>query len=186
MVGMKNTITTFTKRQVDTFEPAKEDIVIEDIAHALSMMTRAGGHFPEFFSVAEHCIQCCKESMARNYDPEVSLICLLHDASEAYIADVTRPVKQHMTMYIQIENQLMEVIYKKFLRRMPTEAELALMGQIDDACLYYEFVHFMDEKLFKEEPVIISNLSYGGKTMKEVEQEFLSLFDTLMKETGNK
>ena len=181
---MKNTITTFTKRQVNTLEPRQEDIVIEDIAHALSMMTRAGGHFPEFFSVAEHCIQCCKESMARNYDPKVSLICLLHDASEAYIADVTRPVKQHMTMYIQIEEQLMATVYEKFLGEAPSEDELALMSNIDDACLYYEFVHFMDEKLYEEEPVIISNLTYENKTMKEVEQEYLALYHKLAEEVS--
>lgn len=178
----KDTITTFTRRQVNILKPDAEDIVIEDIAHALSMMTRAGGHFPEFFSVGQHCIQCCEESMARNYTARQSLICLLHDASEAYIADVTRPVKKHMTMYIQIEDQLMQTVYEKFLGEQPTEAELALMGNIDDACLYYEFAHFMDEKLFEEVPVMISSPSYEGADMKAVEVRYLELFQKLMKE----
>lgn len=180
----KNTITTYTKKQVDTMNPKKEDIVIEDIAHALSMMTRAGGHFPEFFSVAEHCIQCCKEAMARNYNAYLCLICLLHDGTEAYLADVTRPVKQNMTMYIQIENQLMDVIFEKFLGKVPTEQELSFMKNIDDTCLYYEFLHYMDEKLSEEEPLMISTPTYGEKTMKEVEQEYLELFQKLVQEVG--
>ena len=179
---MKNTITTFTKRQVNTLEPKKEDIVIEDIAHALSMMTRAGGHFPSFFSVAQHCIQCCEEALARNYTARQCLICLLHDAGEAYIADVTRPVKQFMTMYNQIEEQLITTIYETFLGEVPDENELALMSNIDDACLYYEFRHFMDEVLFSEEPVLMSKPSYEEEDRRKVEQRYLELFHELKKE----
>ena len=112
---MKDCMTTFTKVQFNTFEPEENKLRIEDIAHALSMMVRANGHFPEFFSVGQHCIQCCREAMARNYVPEVALACLLHDGSEAYLADVTRPVKKNMTMYLQIEEQLQNMIYKKHI-----------------------------------------------------------------------
>ena len=79
---MKDCMTTYTKVQFNTFEPEEDKLCIEDIAHALSMMVRANGHFPEFFSVGQHCIQCCREAMARNYVPEVALACLLHDGSE--------------------------------------------------------------------------------------------------------
>ena len=116
---MKDCLTTYTGVSFDTFEPQMEMIKIEDIAHALSMMTRANGHFPEFFSVGQHSIQCCREAIARNYVPEVVMACLLHDASEAYLADITRPVKKNMTMYIQIEEQLQNMIYEKFLGFVP-------------------------------------------------------------------
>ena len=116
---MKNCMTTYTKVQFNTFEPEEDKLRIEDIAHALSMMVRANGHFPEFFSVGQHCIQCCREAIARNYVPQVALACLLHDGSEAYLADVTRPVKKNMTMYLQIEEQLQNMIYHKFLGYVP-------------------------------------------------------------------
>ena len=48
----KDCLTTFSKVDFNTFEPEEDKIRIEDIAHALSMMTRANGHFPQFFSVA--------------------------------------------------------------------------------------------------------------------------------------
>ncbi|MCM1282999.1 MAG: phosphohydrolase [Muribaculaceae bacterium] len=173
---MNNCMTTFTKVQFNTFEPEEEKIQIADIAHALSMMTRANGHFPEFFSVGQHCIQCAREAIARNYVPEVVLACLLHDGSEAYLADVARPVKRNMTMYIQIESQLQELIYRKFLGYVPKGEEAVLIKNIDDACLYYEFLHFMGEKVYAAEPVMMSAPTYEVRPMKEVEEEFLELF----------
>lgn len=184
---MKDCLTTYTGVSFDTFEPQMEMIRIEDIAHALSMMTRANGHFPEFFSVGQHSIQCCREAIARNYVPEVVMACLLHDASEAYLADITRPVKKNMTMYIQIEEQLQNMIYEKFLGFVPQGEAAELVSNIDDASLYYEFVHFMDEKLFETEPVMMSEPTYETRPMKDVEEEFLELFHRLyagLKETG--
>lgn len=176
---MNNCMTTFTKISFDTMNPDLNKIVIEDIAHALSMMTRANGHFPEFFSVAQHSIQCCKEAQVRNYTPRIALACLLHDASEAYLSDISRPVKKNMTMYLQIEEQLQKMVYKKYLGGSLDKEEAALMKNIDDACLYYEFLHFMNQKVFSFEPVMVSSPSYETAPMKEVEAEFLRLFEQL-------
>jgi hypothetical protein len=176
---MKNCITTYTKQKFNTIEPDEKQIVIEDIAHALSLMTRANGHFPEFFSVGQHSIQCCREALARNYVPEVALACLLHDGSEAYLADITRPVKQNMTMYLQIEEQLQNKIYHKFLGFIPEKEEAVLISNIDDACLYVEFLHFMSERIAPEEPVLMSSPDFSVRPMKEVEREFLDLFEKL-------
>lgn len=179
---MKSGIYTYTKIQFDTLNPQPEDIRIQDIAHALSMLTRANGHFPQFFSVGQHSIQCCREAMERNYVPQVALACLLHDASEAYISDITRPVKKDMTMYLQIEEQLQTMIYEKFLGEVPKGEAEALVDNIDDGCLYYEFNHFMDMELFPAAPFMVSNLNYDFKPMQEVEQEFLELFGQLSAE----
>lgn len=173
---MKSRITTYTKIDFDALNPSPEDIRIEDIAHALSMMTRANGHFPQFFSVGQHSIQCCREALARNYSPRVAMACLLHDASEAYISDITRPVKKFMTMYLQIEDQLQKLIYEKFISEEPTEDEARLVDNIDDGCLFYEFDHFMGIKMFEVEPVMVSELSYDFVPMKDVEEEFLELY----------
>jgi hypothetical protein len=172
----RNCITTYTRKRFNTLEPDEKDIDIEDIAHALSMMTRANGHFPEFFSVGQHSIQCCREAIARNYVPELALACLLHDASEAYLSDVTRPVKKNMPMYLQIEEQLQNMIYKKFLGFVPEGEEAMLVKNIDDACLYVEFLHFMSERVAPEEPVLMSSPDFMVRPMKDVEKEFTELF----------
>lgn len=179
---MKSGIITQSKIQFDTLNPKMEDIQICDIAHALSMLTRANGHFPQFFSVGQHSIQCCREAMARNYVPQVSLACLLHDASEAYISDITRPVKRNMTMYLQIEEQLQNMIYEKFLGEIPKTEVASLVDNIDDGCLYYEFKHFMGMDMFDNAPFMVSELSYDFQPMQDVEEEFLELFDKLYHE----
>ena len=71
------------------FDPRPEEIDIDDIAHALSMMCRFGGHPDRFYSVAEHSFHC-----SQIVPQEDALAALLHDASEAYLVDVPRPIKR--------------------------------------------------------------------------------------------
>lgn len=86
-------ITTYSKIHFTPLAPKKSQILIEDIVHAQSLMTRANGHFPEFYSVAQHSIACGREAIARGYSGRLVLACLIHDGSEAYLSDITRPVK---------------------------------------------------------------------------------------------
>lgn len=178
---MEGTILTYSKVYFDTMKPEKEMVRIEDIAHALSLMVRANGHFPEFFSVAQHSLQCANEAIARNYPPRVALACLLHDGSEAYLSDITRPVKKNLPAYKDIEKKLSEAIYDRFLDGLPDEEEEIMVKNIDDTCLYYEFLHFTGIKLTPTPPVIVSEPEYDFKPMKDVEQEFLWMFKQLIK-----
>lgn len=78
---MSDYILTYSKTKFYPLEPVMEDIKIEDIAHALSLMTRANGHFKNFYSVAQHSINCYKEAKVLGLSKRVQLGCLLHDAS---------------------------------------------------------------------------------------------------------
>ena len=84
-------------------------------------------------------------------------------------------------MYLQIESQLQTMIYEQLLGYVPEGEEAELIKNIDDACLYYEFDHFMNEKLFPVEPVLMSSPEYEFQPMADVEKEFLSLFEDLKK-----
>ena len=106
---MKHYILTYTKTRFEPLNPIIEDIHIEDIAHALSMLARANGHFPQFYSVGQHSLNCCKEAKARGYSRRIQLGCLLHDASESYISDLTRPVKIQLPAYSVIEEKLQSI-----------------------------------------------------------------------------
>ena len=74
------------------------------------------------------------------------------------------------------------MIYHKFLGYVPQGEEEVLVKNIDDTCLYFEFAHFMDERLAPAEPVMMSDPHYEVRPMKEVEEEFLELFHQLKKE----
>lgn len=173
------TIRTFTKIYFDPVNPAAESIKIVDIAHALSMMCRANGHFNRFFSVAQHCVNCAAEAKARNLPQKVQLACLLHDASEAYLSDITRPVKQHLPEYLPIESRLQEVIWNKFLPEPLTEEENRQVFEIDDAQLYHEFLYFMDERVFAKEPELLTEPDFAFESFEKTEREYLSVFSQL-------
>lgn len=173
-------ITTYTKISMDPTAPDENLLDIRDIAHALSMLCRANGHFPMFYSVAQHCLNCMKEAKARGLSPRIQLLCLLHDASEAYISDVTRPVKSALPEYKEIEKRLESAIYRKWLGGV-TDEEYAVMREIDDVLLYHEFFCFMGEKLWQPAPKIFSQPRFCFELFGGVEREFNDAFSSLRK-----
>jgi len=86
-----------------------EQIVIEDIAHALAHQCRFAGHTLRFYSVAEHC--CLLSDRA---DDEYKFTALMHDASEAYMLDFPKPLKNLFRSYVLMEESLMSTIAAKF------------------------------------------------------------------------
>lgn len=177
---MSDCITTFSKVRFTPLNPKKEDILVDDIAHALSLMTRANGHFPEFYSVAQHSIFCCEEALVRGYSNRVALACLLHDASEAYMADIIRPVKKYLSEYLEIEEKLQTFIYRNFLGEDLSDEELKLVSFIDNAMLYNEFIHYMDEALNIDKVELLSSPDFKFTNFKEVEDKFKELFYKLV------
>ena len=100
---------TFTGGQFWPMDPRPEEVYAEDIAHALSMACRYAGHCIRFYSVAEHSVL-----LSRAVAPEHRLWALLHDASEAYLVDVPRPVKPFLTNYREAEDRLMAIVCQCF------------------------------------------------------------------------
>lgn len=90
-------IETYTGRKFYSLDPTPEMVSIIDIAHALSNQCRYSGHSEKFYSTAQHC--CILASYVENVMKGTALDCLqilMHDAAEAYLADMPRPIKQHM------------------------------------------------------------------------------------------
>lgn len=83
-------IVTYTGGTIEPLNPNPDDINIEDIAHSLSMQCRFTGHVSSFYSVAQHSYH-----VSELVPEEDRLWGLLHDATEAYLADIARPIK-HM------------------------------------------------------------------------------------------
>jgi len=180
---MSDYIRTFSKIKFYPLEPVAEDIRIEDIAHALSLMTRANGHLIHFYSVGQHSVNCYHEADARGYSKKVQLACLLHDASEAYISDITRPVKANLPQYQEIEETLQTMIYEKFGLFL-TDKEQQEIKSVDDALLYHEFFVMMDEKVFDDALEIQMEHDFLLRDFASVENEFLSIFEDISRIAG--
>lgn len=108
---------TYTGKRFYPLDPRSEDIDAEDIAHALSLLCRYGGHVDRFYSVAEHCVL-----MSYAVSPENALAALLHDATEAYVGDMVRPLKRQMPQYQHFEAAVWLAICDHF-RLFPMLAE---------------------------------------------------------------
>ena len=174
-----SSIKTYTGVMFEPLNPNLELIDILDIAHALSMLCRANGHFRSFYSVGQHCINCMKEAAARGYSERVQLACLLHDASEAYLSDVTRPVKQELPKYLEIEKPLQDAIWLKYLGNPLSREEYAQVFEIDDMMLYHEFLSLMDTRLWDSEPRIYSAPRFAFMEFADCRELYLHFFSKL-------
>lgn len=127
-------------RVIDPLNPSVDDIYIEDIAHALSNQCRFSGHVTRFYSVAEHSVRVSKACK-----PEDALWGLLHDATEAYLVDLPRPLKRAPGLgdeYLKIEANLQRIICEKFglVDEMPESVHEA-----DNALLMTEARDLLDQ-----------------------------------------
>jgi len=100
---------TYSGRQFWPLDPQPHEVFIDDIAHALAHQCRYAGHCLRFYSVAEHSIL-----LSRCVSEENKLWALLHDASEAYLSDVIRPIKPYLSGYKFREEKVMRAIAERF------------------------------------------------------------------------
>lgn len=109
-------IQTYTRKHFDVLEPTVQMIDIEDIAQSLSLICRFGGHCKFPYSVAQHSIYVWEKTG----EPWG----LMHDAAEAYIGDICRPVKKKIPQFKEIEDNILKVIAEKF--GLPYEMPLSV------------------------------------------------------------
>ncbi len=102
-------IQTYSGRTFHSLNPVEEELFVEDIAHSLSNLCRFNGHCLRYYSVAEHSVR-----VSRILPDELKLWGLLHDAGEAYLTDLPRPVKQRLPSFNAMEDKVLEVVARKF------------------------------------------------------------------------
>lgn len=127
---VNNTILLTSGRYLDLNDPKRDQFTLNDIAGALSRICRFGGQVPRFYSVAEHCCHCfdvaVHDAFFWDSAPERTVFLqsvLFHDAAEAFLGDVVRPLKELLPDYKAIEKRMQSMIMDA-LRIHPT-AELA-------------------------------------------------------------
>lgn len=121
-------------------EMKPDDILIQDIAHHLAMKVRWNGAVNKFYSVAEHCIH-----VASFVPLELKLEALLHDAPEAYLFDIPRPLYNMFPFLVALEDTLHFVCAEKFGLHMPYHEKVR---SADDYILMEERYFLIERNVF--------------------------------------
>lgn len=120
------TILLQSGRYFDLAAPEESSFTIEDIAHALARLCRFTGHTRSFYSVAEHSVWA-----SQLVPPQDALAALLHDASEAFVGDVSRPLKALVPQFRAIEKRIEAVVLARFgIHELPPSVKQADMAML--------------------------------------------------------
>lgn len=133
---VNNTIKVAAGHYVDLAKPDPATIEIQSIAAALSKICRYGGHCPRFYSVAEHCVLATNLAVADGCSLREQQAVFMHDAAEAYIGDMTKPLKMLMREYAEVETRVEFAIENAFMLSF---------------CRWYETIKRYDRAMLKAE-----------------------------------
>lgn len=201
---MSKDIRTYTGRHLNPIFVTPFDLCIEDIAHALSLVCRWAGHSRIHYSVALHSLVVAELVRRNSLDQGWTLWGLLHDAAEAYIGDMAKPVKNQMPEFRKVEANLMAEIRFRFnlplepciVKEMDwtallMEAEQLFDGRRDPAS--FGEISWPEEKLDdackqiffpRTWGLIPSGLFWKWLTPARVEKKFLKTFYALTKNSS--
>jgi 5'-deoxynucleotidase YfbR-like HD superfamily hydrolase len=189
-------IETYIGTKFYPLDPLPEEVYLENIAHGLSLMCRFNGQSKRFFSVAQHSINVMKEigKLTRNENRSKSiklqLLGLFHDASECLgISDICSPAKKHMPEYRAIESNIQNAVWNRFNLEHSAE-EYEIVHLVDSAMAAYEARDLMrcdhwdlsNSYLIECDKKETSHIDLNYKNMEEVENDFLRLAQSLLKE----
>lgn len=155
-------IQTFSGERFFPAAPDASKIHLKDIAHSLANLTRYCGHCSSFYSVAEHSILVATEMAKKFFGPEHDIWSLweiqipevelqmirsafLHDAPEAYVGDVTAPLKNLCKGFRIIESRVDKAVRKRFELRFPLD--LKEIHECDVAVFLAEKDQLMDDSV---------------------------------------
>lgn len=102
-------VSTFLGNRFFLTRPHIDDVAIEDIAHGLAYQCRFNGQTSAFYSVAQHSLM-----VMALVPPALHFQALLHDAAEAYLGDMVKPLKLLFPEFSVIEARVMEIIGQRF------------------------------------------------------------------------
>ena len=161
--------------------PHVDEVCIEDISQALSMNCRYSGHVSKFYSVAEHSVLIARLVLKETGDVHEALGALLHDASEAYLTDIPRPIKPKLTNYFELEAIAEKVIQDKFRIQPMSDYVKYLDTHIcgtEAVQLFLEIPEWTND--YDDIPIIVQSW-----TPKKAKKEFLNMFNKLQKEIND-
>lgn len=174
----KNCITTWSGQWFDILKPEAYEFDIEEIAHALSNICRYTGHVNKFYSVAEHSVL-----VSRIVEPRFALVGLLHDAGEAYLGDVSSPLKALLPEYKKIEQSVESAIANYFELPFPFPAEI----KDADRQMYWQerqevANNQLRDQLWHQDKRATRRVKAIGLNPDQAKKQFLARYKQLIKE----
>lgn len=170
-IGVGPTIMLRSGAWFDFCAPADSEFTVDDIAHGLANICRYSGQCSRFYSVAEHSLLVSDTATGFEFEA------LLHDAAEAFLGDITRPLKQMLPEYKRIEAEVERAILERFGVQWPLPPQIK---QADLRVLAAEQRQIMPEgtdgwvrgQKVEPAPVVVQHLSPD-----EAKRRFLERFD---------
>lgn len=148
-------LATYTGGKFYPLGPDPDRVNIRDIAHSLSQQCRYAGHTSEFWSVAAHSLEVSRrvesylldgdprQNMRRSLGPQFirqhALTALLHDASEAYLVDIPKPIKPLLLLYAEFEANIEAAVANKYGTLFPMPQ---LVADVDHDMVRTEVANF--------------------------------------------
>lgn len=188
-------VLTASGQYVNILNPDPATLDIRDIAWALSNVHRFTGHTAKPYTVAEHCLRVAGFLRGRGYTPASQLAGLLHDASEAYLGDVSSPLKALLPDYKAIEKNFERTIELRFNVSFIDRPEVKMA---DLALLASERKYLMPETpeyrwgiiegLDPDEYAKVTHkdeVRWGGRSHDELVGWYLRVYDKLTREVLN-
>lgn len=175
----EGTITTISGKKIDFNNLDPNNIDIMDIAHALGKICRFGGHVNRFYSVAQHSI-----IVAHLVPEHCKRAALLHDASEAYLGDVVKPLKMLLgKSYGRIEDYFTSTINLKFGILLTYEIEDEIK-QADRYALEIEHECFRKNNIkpfmaVMERLHLLSNIDHPAYSDRMAKTMFLGAYESI-------
>jgi hypothetical protein len=174
-----NFVETFTGGRFYPFDPSPDEVRLADIAGGLAHTCRFGGHCRRFYSVALHSLHVSAELSEGG--PRLQLYGLLHDAGEAYLGDVPRPIKAEFDGLERAEARVLDAIWAAFDLRPPTDEDWATVMAADDRLLAYEAEELLADGSWAESP---PDLDYdlAADSPRAVRERFVARAEALLAE----
>jgi uncharacterized protein len=162
-------MTTFSRTRFWPMDPRAEDMNIVDVGHHLAQQSRFNGALDYFYSVAEHCV------LGSYLVPqEHAFEFLMHDAAEAWLGDLIRPLKNFTGLgdyYKAIEANVERVVKQKWGL---AEVTPSVVKDVDQEMCLIEMTQGRSEGLVSKPRI---NLFFWR--WDRAEREFMARFDEL-------
>lgn len=136
-------------RAIDLAKPSTYEVTVDELDQLLSKLKRFGGFG---MSVSQHSVMVADTLYHLTGNPHIAMMGLLHDSAEAYIGDISTPMKAALGVNIEhIESKMHDEIIKQLgVLNQYNLATQPLVKLVDMMALHFEYNDLVATGVYKE------------------------------------